>query len=68
MKSNDIINELYDLYKYTLEDASSMWLSEYCNTAEEEENRKKSDEEDLKYFKKLLQNINPNWEEATYAV
>ena len=54
---NDVRQELYDLYKYALEDASAMWLSEYCCTAKEEENRKKSDEEDLKYFKELLQKL-----------
>lgn len=54
---NDVVKELYDLYKYALEDASSMWLSEYCCSAKERENRKKSDEEDLKYFKELLQKL-----------
>jgi hypothetical protein len=54
---NDIKQELYDLYKYALEDASSMWLSEYCCSAKEGENRRKSDEEDLKYFKELLQKL-----------
>jgi hypothetical protein len=54
---NDLTKELYDLYKYALEDASSMWLSEYCCSAKEEENRRKSDEEDLKYFKELLQKL-----------
>jgi hypothetical protein len=56
---NDVRQELYDLYKYALEDASSMWLSEYCCSVKEEEDRKKSDEEDLKYFKELLQKL---WE------
>lgn len=54
---NDIKNELYDLYKYALEDASSLWFILYCVTTKEEENRRKSDEEDLKYFKELLQKL-----------
>ena len=54
---NDVRQELYDLYKYALEDASSMWLSEYCCTVKERENREKADEEDLKHFEELLQKL-----------
>ena len=54
---NNVRQELYDLYKYALEDASSMWLSEYCCSAKERKNREKADEEDLKHFEELLQKL-----------
>jgi len=57
----NILNEIYDAYKGCLEDASSMWKSEYCYSAEEEERRDMEDKEDLKYFESLLQKIDNNW-------
>lgn len=57
----NILNEIYDAYKGCLEDASSMWKSEYCCSAEEEERRDMEDKEDLKYFESLLQKIDNNW-------
>lgn len=56
----NILNEIYDAYKGCLEDASSMWKSEYCCSAEEEERRDMEDKEDLKYFESLLQKIDNN--------
>lgn len=59
---NDVIKELYDLYKYALEDASSMWLSEYCCSSQEEEQRNKEDEEALAYMIELLRQIDKDFE------
>ena len=58
---NDVLNQIYDEYKNILEDASSMWKSEYCYSQEEENQRDNEDKEALKYFEELLQNIDPNW-------
>ena len=54
---NDILNEIYDAYKGKIEEASSMWKSEYCYSQEEEDKRDIEDKEDLKYFKGLLQRV-----------
>ena len=57
---NDIkhlLNEIYDAYKGRVEEASSMWKSEYCYSQREEDQRDIEDKEDLKYFKELLQQI-----------
>ncbi len=57
----NVLNEIYDAYKGCLEEASSMWKSEYCCSAKEAKQRDIADEEDLKYFESLLQKINNNW-------
>jgi len=54
----NILNEIYNMYKEKLEEATSMWKSEYSNSISEDENRDKSDKEDLIYFEELLQKIN----------
>ena len=54
---NNILNEIYDAYKGSVEEASSMWKSEYCCSQEEENKRDIEDEEDLEYFQELLQQI-----------
>lgn len=51
------LNKIYDAYKGKVEEASSMWKSDYCCSREEENERDIEDKEDLKYFKELLQNI-----------
>jgi len=51
------LNEIYDAYKGKVEEASSMWKSEYCYSQVEENRRDVEDKEDLKYFKELLQDI-----------
>lgn len=56
----NVLNEIYDAYKWCLEDASSMWKSEYCCGTKDEKRRDIADEEDLKYFKSLLQKIDNN--------
>lgn len=57
----NVLNEIYDAYKGCLEDASSMWKSEYCCSAKEKERRDIEDKEDLKYFASLLQKIDNNF-------
>ena len=54
----DVLNEIYNMYKEKLEEATSMWKSEYSGSISEDEDRDKSDKEDLIYFKELLQKIN----------
>lgn len=54
----DVLNEIYNMYKEKLEEATSMWKSEYSGSITEDEDRDKSDKEDLIYFKELLQKIN----------
>ena len=46
--------ELLELYKEAIYDAQSMWLSEYCYTKEEEDNRIKEDKEMIEYFERIL--------------
>lgn len=57
----NVLNEIYDAYKGCLEEASSMWKSEYCCSVKEAEHRDEEDKEDLKYFESLLQKIDNNW-------
>lgn len=54
----NVLNEIYNMYKEKLEEATSMWKSEYSNSISEDEDRDKSDKEDLIYFEELLQKIN----------
>ena len=54
---NDILNEIYDAYKGKIEEASSMWKSNYCCSQKEKDNRDREDTEDLKYFKELIDKI-----------
>ena len=57
----NILNEIYDAYKGAIEEASSIWKSEYCCSAKEAERRDIEDKEDLIYFESLLQKINNNF-------
>ena len=41
---------LMDKYIDAIEDAQSMWLSDYCGSPEEAEERKKEDEEKIQEF------------------
>lgn len=42
-------------FESALKEAQSMWLSEYCCSAEEENQRIIDDKECLQYFKELLE-------------
>lgn len=52
-----ILNEIYDAYKGKVEEATSLWKSEYSFSQQEDEDRDIEDKEDLRYFKELLQKI-----------
>lgn len=54
----DVLNEIYNMYKEKLEEATSMWKSEYSGSISEDEDRDRDDKEDLMYFKELLQKVN----------
>lgn len=54
---NDIKEELLKLYISALEDATGYFLSDYCTSREEEEERLHSDEERIMYFRSLLEQI-----------
>jgi len=56
-----VLNEIYDAYKGAIEEASSIWISEFSYNKEDEERRNIEDKEDLKYFESLLQKINNNF-------
>ena len=45
-----MFKELIDLDTDAIEDAQSMWLSDYSCSPEEDEERKKEDEEKIKEF------------------
>lgn len=49
-----LLMELRDMYQSKLEEASSMWKSEYCCSQKEEDIRDIEDKEDLLYFSELL--------------
>ena len=48
-------DEIIEQFESILYEAQSMWLSEYCCSAKEENQRVTDDEEMLQYFKKLLE-------------
>ena len=45
-----MFKELIDLYTDAVEEAQSMWLSDYSCSPEEDEERKKEDEEKIEEF------------------
>ena len=53
----EILNEIYDAYEYAVNDASSLWISEFSCSNKETENRQEADKEDLFYFQTLLAEI-----------
>lgn len=56
----NVLNEIYDAYRGAIEEATSIWKSEYCCSTKEAKQRDIEDEEDLKYFESLLQKIDNN--------
>ena len=50
-----IKDEIIEQFESILYEAQSMWLSEYCYSAKEEDQRVTDDEEMLQYFKRLLE-------------
>lgn len=56
MERYSIMNkkELLELYKEAISDATGWYLSYFCASQEDEENRLKNDKEAIEYFKKIL--------------
>lgn len=54
---NEVIDELYELYKQKVEEATDMFKSEWSCSQEDDDERDKEDLEDLKYFNSLLKKI-----------
>ena len=54
---NEIIDELYELYKQKVEEATDMFKSEWSCSQKDDEERDKEDNEDLKYFNSLLKKL-----------
>ena len=50
-----IKDEIIEQFESILYDSQSMWLSEFCCSAEEQRQRIADDEEMLQYFKRLLE-------------
>lgn len=57
MTIDDVLNKIYEEYQRVLNEASDMFLGEYCGDEEDEEERYKEDEECLKYMKELLKTV-----------
>ncbi len=53
--NKQIKDEIIEQFESILYEAQSMWLSEYCCSTKEEEQRVADDEEMLQYFKRLLE-------------
>lgn len=49
--------ELLELYINAIEDATGWFLSYYCSSPEEKDERLRIDEEQIMYFKSLLEQI-----------
>ena len=49
--------ELLQLYIEVIEEATSFYLSDYCNSEKEKEERLKDDFESVEYFKNILNQI-----------
>ena len=50
-----IKDEIIEQFESILYEAQSMWLSDYCCSAKEEDQRVADDKEMLQYFKRLLE-------------
>ena len=50
-----IKDEIIEQFESILYETQSMWLSEYCCSAKEQEQRVTDDKEELQYFKRLLE-------------
>ena len=59
---NTILNQIYEEYKYLLDEVTTLeLLNDYCCSTKEANNRKKEYGVCLRYFTELLKNINPDW-------
>lgn len=53
----EIIEELYELYKEKVEEATDMFKSEWSYSQKMDEDRDKEDKEELEYFESLLNKL-----------
>lgn len=56
-KKLDSYNRLLDIFLDSIEEAQSLWLSDYACSDEEIEERKRNDDDTINEFKKLLNEI-----------
>lgn len=47
-------DRLLEMYESAIEEAQTLWLSDYCTSSEEAENRKQEDKAAIEEFKKIL--------------
>lgn len=45
---------LLEMYESAVEEAQTLWLSDYCASSEEAENRKQEDKAAIEEFKEIL--------------
>lgn len=57
---DDILNKIYEEYQRVLNEATDMYLGEYCYDDEESEEERYKEEECLKHMKELLKKIKEN--------
>ena len=50
----DYKDKLLKMYKYAINEAQALSLSDYCTSSEEAKKRKQDDEEAIKEFKEIL--------------
>lgn len=53
----ELLKEIYELYKEKVIDAQDMYLSEWCCSQEEEDKAKAEDQESLDYMTELLNKV-----------
>lgn len=62
-----MFEELTNLYIDAIEEAHSMWMSNYCCSREEAKEREEEDKEKIKEFVKLLKDIERTIECLTHT-
>ena len=62
----DPTRELLKDYYYTLRDAQSMWLSEYCCSSKERDDRKAEDIKDMKDYIDNLRHLDETFIEEIF--
>lgn len=53
----ELLKEIYELYKEKVMEAQSMYLSEWCCSQKEEDKAKAEDQESLDYIAELLNKV-----------
>lgn len=55
--NNWTFDELINMYEDALQEAQTLWLSDYCCSCEEADKRRKEDEEKMKEFISICNRI-----------